>query len=308
MKSRRIPSLLIILFSLLFPVQAASSTLPEEDREAEIRVLSFNIRYGSANDGFDSWQFRRGFVIQLIKDSRAGIIGLQEALRFQIDEIHEGLENYGEVGVGRDDGVTAGEYSALLYDRQKFELRDEGTFWYSDTPEQPGSKDWGNTITRICTWARFLELASSCEFYVFNTHFDHRSQPSRERSALLLQERIVSREVSSPVIVTGDFNSGESNPAILFLTQEAPLEIEEGLVRSKLRLQDSFRKTHPGAQQVGTFNGFEGRSDGEKIDYILVSPDVQVIEAEIERNRYGGRYPSDHFPVSAVLRVCEGSK
>lgn len=307
MTFRRISGILLLLLGALCSVHPAYWTTQASSGDAELNLLSFNIRYGSAKDGTNSWMLRKGFVVQLIKDTGAGIVGLQEALRFQIDEIRSSLSSFDEVGVGRDDGDIEGEYSALIYDTTRFRVEDQSTFWYSDTPEIPGSKNWGNTITRICTWARFRDLRAGNEFYVYNTHFDHRSQPSRERSAVLLQERIASRQTKDPVIVMGDFNAGENNPAIRFLTRGTAIQVEEGSITPTLILFDTFRRIHPGAKVVGTFNGFEGRSDGEKIDYILASPDVEVLDAGIRRDHFGGRYPSDHFAVSAIVRLVQGA-
>jgi endonuclease/exonuclease/phosphatase family metal-dependent hydrolase len=215
-------------------------------------------------------------------------------LRFQLDELQAGLGAYGELGVGRDDGREAGEYSAILYDRQRLEVLEQGNFWLSGSPGVPGSMSWGNRIPRIVTWARFRERLSGATFYTFNTHWDHESQPARERSAELLLDRIAARAAGKdPIIVTGDFNAGESNPAFRALTSPA----------AAAGLRDSFRLRHPDISVAGTFNGFAGDSTGEKIDAILVSSGWDVVEAAIVRLAPGGRYPSDHFPVTAVLRA-----
>ena len=121
---------------------------------------------------------------------------------------------YAVVGVGRDDGRARGEFSAILFRRDRFRVADSGTFWFSDTPAVPGSKSWGNSITRIATWARLIDRDGT-GFYHFNLHLDHLSQPSRERSTELLLQRIAARAVpTEPVVVTGDFNVGEGNPAL----------------------------------------------------------------------------------------------
>ncbi|MFQ5530549.1 MAG: endonuclease/exonuclease/phosphatase family protein [Gemmatimonadota bacterium] len=224
------------------------------------------------------------------------MLGLQEALRFQLDEIGVEFPEYAEVGVGRDDGAEAGEYSAILYDRIRLRMLNSGTFWLSDTPDVVASTSWGNSITRIVTWARFRDLNAGGEFYVFNTHWDHESQPSRERSAGLLRDRIAAREHADPVLVTGDFNAGEDNPAFLRL-----VGADAAGPDSALALTETFRTVHPDSTEVGTFNGFTGETSGEKIDAVLVSEGWDVLEASIVRTMDDGRYPSDHFPVSAVL-------
>lgn len=272
----------------LILVAAVTAPLSAEDAgNTQVRVLSFNIRYGTANDGENSWPHRAEFVCDLVRTSEADFIGLQEALRFQIDAIRKAAPGYAEHGVGRDDGKTRGEYSAILYRSERWKLDDGGTFWLSDTPETVASKTWGNSIPRIVTWGRFVDRQTGRGLYVFNTHFDHQSQPSREKSSGLIVERIRKRKHAEPVIVTGDFNAGEANPAIKTITAA-------GLV-------DTFRVLHPDAATVGTFNGFAGRDDGEKIDYVFVDGGLQVKQAEIVRTERDGRYPSDHFPVSAEL-------
>jgi len=257
----------------------------------ELRVVTFNIRYGTAPDGDNAWPNRRGLVVEVIRDLHAAVLGVQEALGFQLDEISEAL-SLEVVGVGRDDGVREGEFAAILVDPSRLDVLDHDTFWFSDTPETPGSASWGNRVTRICTWARLRDRASGRSFYLFNVHWDHESQPSRERSAGLLLERIAARDhPDEPVIVTGDFNAGEANPAFRKLI-ESPA----------VGLRDTYRELHPDARRVGTFNGFEGERDGDKIDAILVSEGWCVVEADIVRIARGGRYPSDHFPVRATVR------
>jgi endonuclease/exonuclease/phosphatase family metal-dependent hydrolase len=183
--------------------------------------MSFNIRYGTANDGDNRWPLRREFLMDVVRQDNADVIGLQEALHEQIVEMTTSLPAYGVIGVGRDDGKTRGEYAAILYRRDRFHVAESGTFWFSDTPSVVASTSWGNTITRICTWARLIDRQGGA-FWVFNVHLDHQSQPSRERSTALLAERIRTRPMpTEPVIVTGDFNVGEDNAALPALQSRA---------------------------------------------------------------------------------------
>jgi endonuclease/exonuclease/phosphatase family metal-dependent hydrolase len=262
-----------------------------------VHVTSFNIRYGTADDGGDAWPHRKELVYGVIRGQDSDFVGLQEALRFQIDAIRESVPDYDEVGVGRDDGKEAGEYSAILYKSDRWRAEDSGTLWLSDTPDVPGSMTWGNEITRIATWARFVEIETGRAVWLFNTHFDHVSQPSREKSAELLASRIAQRGSDDPVIVTGDFNAGEANPAILYL--------KNATKRSPVTLVDTFRVAHPDEQPVGTGGGFEGLRDGPKIDYVFAEPDAKVRKAGIIRDHRNGRYPSDHFPVYAEITLPE---
>ena len=227
-------------------------------------------------------------VFDVIRNQDADLVGLQEALDFQIEEILAAAPSYASIGVGRDDGAARGELSAILFRKNRYRIAESGTFWFSDSPATPGSKSWGNNITRICTWARLIDHDGR-GLYHYNVHLDHESQPSRERSTALLIQRIETRTVpADPVIVTGDFNVGEKNPALA--TVIGPFV-------------DTFRAVHPHEQSAGTFTAFEfGKLDGEKIDYVLVQPGTEVLDAEIVRYSRDRRYPSDHFPVVARFR------
>ncbi len=254
-----------------------------------LTVMSFNIRYGTANDGDNSWPNRDHLVMRVFEDRKAQIVGVQEALVFQLDEITEAHPHYGVIGVGRDDGKTKGEYAAMLYDTRRFAVDSSGTFWLSDTPEVVASTSWGNSITRICTWARLIDRASGDAVYVYNAHYDHRSQESREKSSALILQRIASRTNDDPVVLMGDFNAGESNPAITSINDSD--------------LIHTYRALHPAEAAVGTFNAFTGKSDGEMIDHIFVSPEVKILDADIDRTNDNGRYPSDHTPVWATIEL-----
>ncbi|MFN0100017.1 MAG: endonuclease/exonuclease/phosphatase family protein [Gemmatimonadaceae bacterium] len=279
--------------------------------QAAVRVLSFNIRYGTANDGAHRWEARRDAVIGTIRDHAPHVLGVQEGLRFQLDELARALPGYRELGVGRDDGRTAGEYSAILVDTARFSVLADGTFWYSDTPTVPGSMHWGNRITRVATWARLLDRATGDTLRAYNTHWDHESQPSRVRSAELLLDRV--RDDAGPndrVLVMGDFNSDEANPAFQRLVGTGD-GVGSGAgvgaaaragERSTPVLRDTFRARHPDATVVGTFNAFIGDSTAGKIDAILAGTNWSVLDAGIDRRRWGALWASDHFAVWAVVR------
>ena len=257
-----------------------------------LRVMSFNIRYGTAKDGENEWSKRQELVCSTIRNFDPDVLGVQEALAFQIDEIDAAIEGYQVVGVGRHDGRREGEFSALLIKTDRCKVEESGTFWLSDTPEIPGSSTWGNANIRVCTWASLRDNSDQETFHAYNTHWDHVSQPSREKSARLIVERIAARQpAKTPVVLMGDFNVGEKDPAFL------------ALIDSPLKLRDTFRLRHPDARDVGTFNGFRGETSGKKIDAILVSPEWKVVAAEIDRSADGMRYPSDHFPVTATIEL-----
>jgi endonuclease/exonuclease/phosphatase family metal-dependent hydrolase len=263
-------------------------TPPAASADESLRLMTFNIRYGTADDGEDRWEKRRDFLVDVINEEAPDVIGLQEALHDQIEFLLSRLPGFASIGVGRDDGKTAGEYSAILYRRERLAVQEQETFWFSDTPTEVASTSWGNRIPRICTWGRF-RTSEGQVLFIYNVHLDHQSQPSRERAAELLRTRVEDRRPRAPYVVMGDFNAGEQNPAVRAITHGA-LAV------------DTFRIKHPTASPVGTFTGFTfGRVDGEKIDHIFVSPDITVEDAAIVRTSRDERYPSDHFPVTATV-------
>ena len=276
-----------LLVLILFPFQSFVSAF-------EIDALSFNIRFDNSKDGENAWPKRKEMVGQWVKSESPDVIGLQEALRHQIDDIKKIATAYSEYGVGRDDGKSRGEHCTILYLKKRFSLdkSDCGTFWFSDTPEKIASKSWGNEIPRICTWARFIEKKTYKGFYVYNVHYDHRSQPSRLGASELIIQRISKRKRSNePIILMGDFNASENNPAIKIFKDEP------------LNLVDTFRVVKPDEKMVKTFHGFRGGSfSGGKIDHVFMLPKMgKVSSAEIVRFNKEKRYLSDHYPVRAKL-------
>jgi endonuclease/exonuclease/phosphatase family metal-dependent hydrolase len=278
-------SFLLVQASAPKPVALESSQIQPA---APLTVMSFNIRYGTANDGDNHWLKRRDQLFDLLREQQADVVGLQEALHGQIEEILQAVPGYDYVGVGRSDGRRAGEYAAILFKSSRLRVRRSDTFWFSDTPGVVKSTSWGNQIERICTWA-YVEDREGPSFYLYNVHLDHQSQPSREKSVALLLARIAARDPKAPAVVTGDFNAGEANPAATAMLAS---------------FKDSFRLLHSDAAQAGTFNGFKlGQTGGEKIDFVFVEPGTEVLAAEIVRTSRDGRYPSDHFPVTARIRL-----
>jgi len=295
---------MLLIIACLFVSGCRAEVRSAAAPEMELTVMSFNIRYGTANDGENRWENRRQMVCDVIAEHRPDVLGLQEALKFQIDEILARVPGYVLIGVGREDGAQKGEYSCILYRGDRFDVKESGTFWLSDTPDVPGSITWGNQCTRVCTWAKFVERATGRVFWMYNTHLDHVSQPAREKGAVQIARHITGHASDGPYILTGDFNSGERNAAIRYLKGEQPLEGETvGVV-----LWDTFRVVHPDEKEVGTFNGWRGRTNGEKIDYIFAGPGWKVLDAAILKTNVDGRYPSDHFPLTARLRMEAASK
>ena len=264
------------------------------------RIMSFNIRLGSANDGPDRWEVRRDKVFDTIRDLNADVVGLQEAEPFQVRELLAALPRYAAAGVHRDDGLLQGEAATILYDRARYTLAATDTFWLSGTPDVAGSNTWGAACNRTCTWVRLLDLETGEAFFVFNTHFDHQSQPAREKSATLIVEQIAARTPTDPFVVTGDLNAAEDTAVVRTLKNGA----------DDWQLTDTYRAHHPHNPHnpdspAGTFTGFDLDNDGgdRKIDYVLTGPGWTVDNADIDRRKIDGRYPSDHFPIWADLTI-----
>jgi endonuclease/exonuclease/phosphatase family metal-dependent hydrolase len=257
--------------------------------------MSFNIRYGSAEDGPNHWRSRQPLVIEAIKRFDPDLLGTQETLKFQAEYLQEQLPDYGSVGRGRQTDPDADEQCTLFFKRDRFDKLAEGHFWLSETPSVPGSKSWDSSLPRMATWVILHDRQSpGRSICFFNTHFDHRGRRAREESARLIAGRIpsiASAENDPWVILTGDFNTSEDDPPYKVFRPG-----QDG------RLLDTYRLVHAQrAGEEGTFGGWTGRRDGPRIDWILVDPRFTTLEAGIETWNQQGRYPSDHYPVTAVL-------
>ena len=261
----------------------------------ELRVMSFNIRNGNANDGVNHWNQRKEIVYDVIREYAPDVLGLQEAVRFQLDAFHQHFPEYAEVGIVSDSTRHTGQYTSILYKKERFEAIGSGTFWLSDTPEVP-SASWGNYHLRICTWIQLVDKTTAQAFYVYNTHMDDGSQASREKGIEWILQHFHGQPESGPFILMGDLNVAEDNSVISYLTGASVFKEATPVV-----MMDTFRALYPDVKTAGTFNGFKGRVNGAKIDYIFVSPEMHTLEAAIVRTSRNGRYPSDHFPVTARL-------
>ncbi len=206
------------------PVSQAATTLldPRPSTLAPaLRVMSFNLRYNNTGDGPNAWPHRKAWVAQLIRFHDADVIGVQEALDGMLADLDTLLPEFARVGVGRADGKTKGEYSAILYKRDRLEVLENKTFWLSPTPEVPGSKGWDAALERIATWGRFRDRATGCAYVHLNTHFDHIGEQARQESARLIRERLASIDAAGlPLIMTGDLNSRPTSVGYRIFTHD----------------------------------------------------------------------------------------
>lgn len=281
-----------ILFFLLFHLACS----PEAVSELELKVITYNVRFDNPADGQHNWQYRREAAAALIRSLSADLVGTQEVLQNQLDDFLERLPNYGHLGVGREDGRLAGEFSAILYRRDRFRVVDSGNFWLSPTPEIPGSRGWDAACERIVTWGLFEEIASGIRLAFFNTHFDHVGEVARRESAGLLLQKIQSLAAGLPVILSGDFNARpETEPISIILNSGF-------LFDARIRA----------ASVHGPFWSFHafGRLPEEQrplIDFIFVSRHFEVLEYWDIFDRVGEIYYSDHNPILVRLKLKEGT-
>ncbi|MCX6953625.1 MAG: endonuclease/exonuclease/phosphatase family protein [Verrucomicrobia bacterium] len=261
-----------------------------------MRVMSFNVRYAHAQDGADAWPKRTELFFATIAAFGPDLIGFQEVVAVQHDAIAARLPGYGLSGVARDDGKRKGEWSCIGYRKSRYTLVAEGNFWLSETPEVVGSKSWDAALTRICSWVRLRETASGKEFVYANTHFDHVGKIARAEASRVISERVSVIAAGVPALLTGDLNINEDNPAYsVFVKPTVP---------GAIRWIDAFREVHPqrGPDEV-SFHAFKGGTKGSRIDFIFHTDHWIATEAAIDRTSKDGHYPSDHYPVTAVVRM-----
>lgn len=255
----------------------------------DLSVMSYNIKLDFPKEGENSWTNRKPFFINLLKFHEPDILGVQEAMPNQMEDMDSLLTQYNFVGVGRDDGKYEGEYSAIFYKQNKFNVLKSSTFWLSQTPERV-SMGWDAVCNRICTYALFKNKTTNQKFLVFNTHFDHVGVQARKESASLILKKI--KEINThhlPVILMGDFN----------------LEVESEAMQSILK---SYNDTHTMANisfgPTGTFNGFEFEKPvTRKIDFVFASKNIKVLKSGILSDSNDCKYPSDHFPVYVEINL-----
>ena len=282
---KKIALLLLLAASFSMPAFAADGAEP-------IKLISYNLRTSHGKDGDNVWMKRRHATPEMIRREAPDVFGVQEGLIDQLHYIDAECPQYARVGVGRDDGAEKGEFMAVYYLRDRFELLDSGTFWLSETPDTV-SKGWDAALNRICTWAKMKDRRTGRVFYFFNTHFDHVGREARLRSAELLAGRI--RAVAGdkyPVLCTGDFNAhAESEPV--------------AVMKTVLRDAREASQT-PAYGPPFSYAGFpvqvpEKLRNRTPIDYLFVSGRVRVLTCGLLSDSDGRNHPSDHFPLRAVI-------
>jgi endonuclease/exonuclease/phosphatase family metal-dependent hydrolase len=281
--------LLMLLLATL--VQAAFA------EPLRLNVMSFNIRYDSSEDGENNWQYRKDIVAQTIMSCDADVVGTQEVLHSQLNDLKARLPDYTSIGVGRLDGIEQGEYSAILYKNARFSAVKSGWFWLSETPEKAGSKGWDGACERIATWAILQDRGTQRQFFVINTHLDHVGQMARREGVALLLKRTGELSRGLPIIMTGDFNATPESAVIQLVTAA---DEPNHLGHTKDAAQET---TGTG----WTFHGFGRVPENERsfIDYVFVSQGIKVLKHSVIPEKAGGKFISDHSAVAAQIAIVQ---
>ena len=265
---------------------AAAFLLPVMSYGQEIKVMSYNIRYGEGSDGTNSWQYRAPLTIEMLEDQAPDIFGVQEALGNQIDFILEFTDGYECVGVGRDDGKKEGEHMSVFWNKKKIKLLKWGTFWLSETPSEP-SKGWDAACFRTATWTLMRDKKTGNKFFFVNTHLDHVGKEARKNGLALIVDKIAELNPEGfPMVLTGDFNIKPNDPALKDLDTR----------------MESVRKIAAKTDNHHTYNGWGRASKDSVIDYIYVSGFSACPEYQTITKKYSGRtFVSDHYPIISRL-------
>ena len=279
---RKITLVVAALLSMLPCISSAQ----DQDREYDLKVMSYNIRMCSAKDGTNSWEFRYPATALMLEDQKPDVFGVQEAFNYQIRFIEDNFEDYDCVGVGRDDGKQKGEFMSIFWNKKTVKMIKWGTFWLSETPEKP-SMGWDAACKRTATWALMKDKKTGKQFYFVNTHLDHRGTEARKKGLELIVSRIAEINPKGyPMVLTGDFNVKPDNAALKDLD-------------SKMQ---SARKIAPRTDNHPTFNNWGKIKPDMVIDYIYVSGFSACPEYHTVTEKYGTwKYVSDHYPITAKL-------
>lgn len=256
-----------------------------------IVVGTFNIRYDNAADGDNAWRHRRAMVADILRSGE--IWGLQEALPSQVAELLGALPEFDAVWRTRERDPARGEACPILFRRDRWSLDPaaKGVFWLSETPQVAGSRGWDAALPRIATYARLVSRDGR-GLWIVNLHLDHRGEGARLGSSGVVADWIASRVADEPVVVLGDFNCGPGSDPIARLESDA-----------RIGLRDAWRAANPRVREQGTFNGWNAAFGDERIDFVFVSPGIDIVGARIDTSRPGGRWPSDHAPVTAEVAL-----
>lgn len=273
---------LTLALALSLPIYSKS----KKDAQKEIKVMSYNMRTGTAKDGANAWDLRAEATPHMLNSQKPDVFGVQEALRFQLDYIEEHCPEYVSVGVGRDDGKEKGEFMSIFWNKKTIKLLDWGTFWLSETPDVP-SKGWDAGCRRTATWALMKDKKTGKKFYFVNTHLDHKGVEARKNGLKLIVDRIKSINPKDyPMVLTGDFNVKPDDEALVGL---------DAVMKSARNIAEK-------SDNINTYNGWSEKLTDKVIDFIYISGFSSCPEYQTVTTRYADKpFVSDHYPIFARL-------
>ncbi len=264
-------------------------------KKKELNVMTFNIRYDNPDDEMNNWRFRKERVINAIKFYDADILGTQEVLFSQLNDMKSRLQEYEVFGVGREDGIQKGEYSPIFYKKRRFELKESGNFWLSETPDIAGSKGWDGACERIATWLILKDKTSGKKIFILNTHLDHVGVEARREGVNLILDKIATYAGKLPVVVTGDFNATPVSDVYRNITDK----------KSKNFLIDTRTISKLVYGPAWSFHDFGKEPYNERtlIDYIFVKNGLEVTKYGVLAESENEEYLSDHTPVFVTIQL-----
>lgn len=272
-------TLLLSVFSLCLTIGLSAQSLT---------VMSYNLRYDNQSDAPYHWDARKAGALEIITRERPQLLGVQEALKTQVDFLDQNLKGYARVGVGREDGKTEGEYSAIYYDTNRFDLKSQKNIWLSETPDE-ATLGWDGVCKRVMTYVILYDKKAKRDIAYLNTHFDHVGQVARAESAKLVVHTMKSVAPNMPIIFSGDLNAEPDDSAIEYILNADIVD-------------DTYEEADKIIGGETTFHDW-GKTDGGRIDYIMVSDNMfDVIEYKTIVEKPHGLYLSDHNPIVAKIK------
>jgi endonuclease/exonuclease/phosphatase family metal-dependent hydrolase len=287
MKRQFIAFIIIIIFM--------STGCSRVSEKGSVSVMTFNLRYDNSHDSLNAWPGRVAQVCKFINSEKPDIIGMQEVLWRQYNDLDSILTEYSSEGKGRDDGARGGEMNPLFFRKDRFDMVRTITFWLSDTPDIPGSIGWGASLPRIVTWMELADKESHQHLFFFNTHFAHDSDSARIMSSKLLLREVEKITNGNPFVITGDFNMGPLSSGYAILTgpdESVPLLKDSYIISAKKPFGPPY-----------TYNGFSDKPGDVRIDYVFVKNGMQVLAHSTFIRKDRGVFISDHWPVEAVVSL-----
>jgi endonuclease/exonuclease/phosphatase family metal-dependent hydrolase len=274
--------------------RVVADTTETKPNSGTLKILTCNIRLPLPEDEAtgNGWNARREFCAEVIAKQKADLICLQECREVQLAYLLSKMPGWQAFGLRHPD-IGFDRVNPILFPQSRFELTTSGGFWLSETPHIEGSKSWDSARGRFCNWVQLADRAASGELRLWNTHLDHIGQVARERAATLIVDAARALPTSLPQLLAGDFNAGAEHPAIKAVKAVGWI--------------DTYAAVHGEADPGFTAHRFLGpafakqANRSRKIDWIFCRTGAKTLAAEIIRDQRGGRFPSDHYFVSATV-------